>query len=263
MMGFCRACRAYYDFSGRSNFDLKTTILNYWAFKNWQRIAQPIPANRVPLDILFGEPCRQVKAELEAARDDRLEIVTLFNQLAYVPKRPIKETLTRLELVRSETLEWATRPPSPFRKGQSHILNKMAESKEDTPAVRTPQVHETTVSALCGQTHMPTLAALCGEEDDAPPRGKSDAETWEKIKGSWSAATGRRTIPVIDEKPEPVSRWSNSTRSASIHPAEQSEELVKEEEILLKPVCFKPQKESEVLLKPVCYKPGPPDSNWI
>lgn len=247
MMGFCHDCRSFYDFAGRTYFDLKTVILRYWAFKSWQDISEPIPASRVPLQILFGKPPPHIEAQIQAFMDHRLEILMLFDQMACVPERPMEETLMRLERVRSATLKWATRGPAPFRPGQSHILNNITKPEEDIPIFRGPQAHDITLSALCGQAHTATLSALCGEEE--PHVERLDIETWEKIKAAWIPADRRRS--TIAPKPEQVSRWSINTTCAPIHPEDQSEEL-------LQPVCFQGE-----ILRPVCYQPGRQEGNWI
>ncbi|KAM7192347.1 hypothetical protein V8F33_008360 [Rhypophila sp. PSN 637] len=237
MMGFCHACRAHYDFAGRSYFDLQTVILRYWAFKNWHGWARPVPANRVPLDILFGESKSHTEAELEAAMNCRLEIEMMFDQIACVPKAPMEETLPRLELVRSSTLEWATRPFTPFRLGQSHILNNTEMTNEcGTKQEKAPPPP---------QADRPTLLALCGNDKTIPHI--LDPESFDKITGTWYKATGQQTPKPTtpnQQQPEPVSRWSYSTVSSVASSVDSDVEDIT--------VCL-----AEVeILRPVCYQPG-------
>ncbi|KAK4208686.1 hypothetical protein QBC37DRAFT_431563 [Rhypophila decipiens] len=271
MMGFCHACRAHYDFAGRSHFDLRTVILRYWAFKNLHGWARPVPANRVPLDILSGESSSHAETELEAAMNGCLEIEMMLDQVACVPKAPEEETLARLELVRSATLEWATRPVTPFRLGQSHILNKTEMTNEPEKQEKAPPPP---------QADRPTLLALCGIDRTFPRI--LDPESFDKITGGWYEATGQqtpKTTTTDQQQPEPVSRWSYSTVSSvasSVDSDCDDDEInvcLAEVEIL-RPVCYQPGTPAETelpILRPVVYQPAvkepeevlKPEGNWI
>lgn len=187
LMGFCYCCRAAYNLEG-STLDLQYVILNYWAYKNWLGISDPVPPSRVPAAIVFAEP----SSRLQHATNRRLEIVMLVNQLACTPfAGGVGELFHRLELVREKTLEWAASPPSPFSysPGKSHILRREQQPR---------QVHEDTLSTLCegqGQNETPTAEI---EEERNTKVGHSDPGA--NLNNSHSQ--------------ELVSRWSHSTASS-------------------------------------------------
>lgn len=191
ILNFCPSCRAAYNLEG-PNVDLQAVILNYWAFKNWQGLSEPVPASRVPASILFSDP----SSRFQHATNRRLEIAMLANQLACTPSAgSVGDLYHRLELVRERTLQWAANLSSPFlySPGRSHILRQ-----EQDVMTQPRQVHETTLSILCdgpGPNDQPTAEV----EDDRNPK-VSHGNTEANLNISHDQGL--------------VSRWSHSTTSS-------------------------------------------------
>lgn len=235
--GFCEPCRIEYDVEGSpSNLDLHSLILNYWAFKNWLGISEPVPASQVPASIVFDPSSR-----FQYATNRRLEIAMLANQLACSPSSgSIGELLHRLEIVRETTLEWASSLPSPcsYPPSRSHIFRP-----EQDATIQPQQVHETTLSILCGgpvQVHEETLSILCG----GPVQNE------------------RAAISPKDETNTPANQGLVSRFSVSTVDSDHSsnDEMAGQECIV---VYYQREDFPEFRDSPEGHISGPPAGNWI
>ncbi|KAB5528844.1 hypothetical protein GE09DRAFT_1148613 [Coniochaeta sp. 2T2.1] len=190
-LGFCPTCHAHFEARGELN---EAAILNYWNWKNTNRIWWPEAPTAVPSYVLFGSGSGFV-ADAGAAR---LEMVALSEALHMVDDfRTFSQSRAYLDYRN-------LRPPGPF----NHI--DFLEGIRFATLANARRVYPPVTASINNDSYEAELAriqARCGPRQRVP------------VPNHWPAQYAETSYPYANRSPEP--RGANTGQSMIYEPTDE------------------------------------------